>query len=243
MRLLKVSIVIPVRNQKRYLEQCYVSIRKRTLIDYELILVDDASDKETEDYINKLGNIKVVRNDKRMGFPHSCNRGIKESSGEYVCLLNSDTIVSTGWLSKMVNVGDLMKEVGILGPSTNYGRNQKVPEAEHSRPEDVERMAFNITQKYKDQYGHVPLAGFCFLVKRFLFDKVGLFDERFGLGTGEEAEFSWRVDQAGFISNLWVKGAFVFHYGHRSFKGDGIDLHKLWKENDKLYRELTGQKL
>ena len=117
----KVSIIIPVCGALEYLKRCIDSIVKYTL-NYELIIIDNGSDKKTKEYIakqqEKLGFI-LQTNKKNTGFSYACNQGIKLSTCDYLCFLNSDTVVTPNWLSKLMR-GFSMPDAGIVGPSTCF---------------------------------------------------------------------------------------------------------------------------
>jgi SAM-dependent methyltransferase len=94
------SIVILTHNQLSYTRLCVDSIRQCTDEPYELIFVDNASTDGTVEYLQSLGNIKLVLNAENRGFPAAANQGMQLAVGRQILLLNNDTVVPTGWLRR-----------------------------------------------------------------------------------------------------------------------------------------------
>lgn len=232
------SIIIPVRDQLKYFKQCYLFVRKKTYADREIIIVNDGSGPETTDYINGLKHIKLVHNKESQGYPKACNQGIGIAKGDYICLLNSDTVVSARWLERLLDGPKNFPNAGIFGPSCNYGSFQKVPEAIGIKVDEIDKAAGKIYKKYRNIYERSIIIGFCYLVRARLFKELGLLDERFGMGQGEDKEFVWRAFKAGWKS-IWVKQSFVYHYGHKSF-GNVVNLKELGHKNRQLFYQITG---
>ncbi|MFH1452562.1 MAG: glycosyltransferase family 2 protein [Armatimonadota bacterium] len=113
----KVSIIIPVYNGKNYLEVLLPSVMDQDYDDYEVIIVDDTStDKSIIPYIKEnFPGIRVIQNTQNLGFPLSCNVGIRASNSPYICLLNSDTVLDKSYLRKHAEFLDEHPGVGILG--------------------------------------------------------------------------------------------------------------------------------
>jgi|GEM_PF-2696479 len=251
--MIKVSIVIPIRNQAHFLKQVVFSVLANTKVPFELILVDDNSGRQIKSYLrhlpiatieaaqdNLVQKVSVYRQKHRKGFPATCNNGIRHAQGEYICLLNTDTWVAPRWLEKMVNVGDSSPDIGILGPSTNIGK-QVLDYKQISRMQDYNQIGTQLAVKYAGLFSETYLSGFCFLVKQKVFDEVGVFDERFGIGTGEEGEFTTRAIDAGYKS-VWVKDAYVHHFGGKTFRGERINAHRLRAITQQLANAITDER-
>lgn len=177
---MKYSIVIPTYNHcETYLKPCIDSIIKySTMQDVELIVSANGCTDNTFAYLNYLGtaipNVKVVWSDEPLGYPKAVNKGIELASADKIVLLNNDTIlldqpVNT-WLD-MMNAPFLADEsVGIVGPVIQHS-----PEA-----------------------GHDFCVFFCAMIHKKVFEKIGLLNEEYGIGTGEDTEFSIEAVRAGF---------------------------------------------
>jgi len=250
---MRASVILPIRNQDAYVKQAVFAVLSHTVVPFELILVNDASGRSICSYLrhlpkqrliddptNAVQDIKIYQQKIRRGFPVTCNNGIKYAQGEYICLLNTDTWVTPKWLQKMIEVGDALPRAGILGPSTNIGK-QVLSYKVISRMRDLNKIGALIARENAGLLQEMYLSGFCFVVKKEVFDKVGLFDERFGLGTGEEGEFTTRAIDANYQS-LWVKDAYVHHFGGKSFKADKINGHRLRSLTQRLANAITDER-
>ncbi|MBL7085358.1 MAG: glycosyltransferase family 2 protein [Candidatus Omnitrophica bacterium] len=209
------DIVIPVWNQLEYTKECLNSLFKSTSFPFRLIVVDNASDTRTAQYLDSIKEknpeqVSLIRNSENLGFIKAVNQGIKESAAPYVCLLNNDTQVAEGWLTEMVKVADTRDDIGIVNPNSNtLGWKSK---KRHS-PETVAQEL----KPYSGEYSKLPWAsGFCMLIKRKVIQEIGLFDQIYGMGTFEDADFSKRAQRAGFLS-VCAKAAYVYHRERRSF--------------------------
>ena len=224
----KCDIIIPVWNQLQNTKDCIDSIRKNTSYPYNLIIIDNASDKDTALYLDSIKdeNVTILRNKENQGFIKAVNQGIKVSSSEYVCILNNDTIVTSGWLTEMVNILDRNPSVGIVNPSSNtLGQNLKKNETPQMRAEDI--------KKEKDQFVELGNAfGFCMLTRKKIFNEVGLLDEVYGMGYFEDTDFSLRVKQKGYKA-VRAFASYVYHKEKMSFK-----LLRNFDKNFKKNREI-----
>lgn len=116
--MIDVSIIIVNFNTKDLLNQCINSIKKNTKnINYEIIVVDNNSSDDSVGMLKmEHSNVKVIISEKNGGFAYANNLGIKESTGKYVFLLNSDTIFIKDVLQNMVEYMEKNQWIGILGP-------------------------------------------------------------------------------------------------------------------------------
>jgi GT2 family glycosyltransferase/glycosyltransferase involved in cell wall biosynthesis len=197
-----------------------------------LILVDDGSDQETriflESFSSDHANVTLIRNDQACGYTAAANKGLRRSQGRYVILLNSDTVVTSRWVHKMVEAVEVSPDVGLAGPMSNAASWQSVPDIIDSRggfavnelprgitPEDVNRIC---EQSSTYIFPRVPiLNGFCLIVKRRVLDEVGYFDENaFPQGYGEENDYCFRARDAGFECVV-ATHTYVFHAKSKSY--------------------------
>jgi GT2 family glycosyltransferase len=126
----RVSIVIPVFNKVAYTYNCLLTVVKiDPEISKEVIILNNASSDETKTFLNQLqgGGFKVINNKNNKGFVGACQQGAAMATGEFILLLNNDTQVRTGYLSKMLAIFDNDAEVGLVGSKLIYpdGRLQE----------------------------------------------------------------------------------------------------------------------
>ena len=115
---MRCDIIIPVWNQLERTRECIDSVRENTRASYRLVIIDNASDKPTKEYLESLRGalpgIVLKRNKDNLGFIKVVNQGMKESNSEYVCVLNNDTVVTAGWLSEMIGVAGSEGGIGVV---------------------------------------------------------------------------------------------------------------------------------
>jgi len=221
----KISIVIIAFNQSEYTQKCIESIRQYTQESYEIILIDNASSDNIENILTEKNNsINYYRNDANLGFPIAVNQGIKYSKGDYIVILNNDTIVSSNWLKRLLEVVETNTEIGMVGPVSNEVSGlQKDNDAKYNSIKEMQKYASKIKEKNKGEVLYFPRVAFlCTLIKKEVIDKIGGLDERFSPGNYEDDDYCLRAQLAGFKTVI-VKDVFIHHYGSKSFKADGGD--------------------
>jgi len=210
------DIVIPVWNQKEATEKCILSIVENTRYPYRIVIVDNGSDQDTALVLEAFTRkddlpVRFIRNKENEGFIKAVNKGVSQSTSEYICILNNDTVVLPGWLSEMMDILNSDPGIGIVNPSSNtFG--QKIPAG----------MALSAhAESLKPQKGQsVELGdafGFCMLTRKSLFDELGLFDEVFGMGYFEDTDFSYRVKRSGYKC-VRALASYVIHEEKMSFQ-------------------------
>ncbi|MBI3467730.1 MAG: glycosyltransferase, partial [Planctomycetes bacterium] len=219
---------------------CLESIRFLTDEPYELIVVDNGSTDGTVEYLRSCSDVRLIENAENRGFPAAVNQGIEVSRGEQILLLNNDVVVTTGWLRHQLAALRSDQQVGLVGPCSNCVAGfQQVP----VRYEDLACLDGFAWEWGKEHRGNIievdRLMGFCLLIRREVIERIGLFDERFGIGNFEDDDFCRRARQDGFRAGI-AQAAFIHHFGHASFRGSGADLGAILKRNEQLYREKWG---
>ena len=102
-----ISVVIPNWNGKEHLSVCLESLRRQTCQDFEVILVDNGSEDRSVEFVEEnYPEVGIIRLKKNHGFSVAVNKGIENSKGEYVALLNNDTETDSRWLEEMTKVLD-----------------------------------------------------------------------------------------------------------------------------------------
>ena len=223
------DITICVHNCLHHLVGCVESVRANTLYtDYRLIVVNDGSDRVTTEYISSLKGVTVLNNKKSIGYLKSANRGLSFSRSRYKVLLNSDTIVTPGWLTKLARAAGSGPNVGLVSPLSNSAQTLTIrmpPGLDFTRVNElIEKLSL------KNYPPAVTVVGFCLLVTQELIDAIGLFDEAFGMGYVEECDYQYRAADAGF-SAVIADDTYIYHVEGASRRGYDWPL----KENLKLF--------
>jgi len=227
-----VDIIIPIYNALEDVKNCINSLYKYKSYDFNLIVIDDCSDKKTENYLKeeaKKKNFKLLRNKENLRFTKTVNRGFKESKGDFVVLLNSDTIVTPKWIEKILACFESDDKIGIVGPLSNAASWQTVPVRDDKefggwlvneipKGYSVEEMGMLVETISKKLYPKVPsVNGFCYVIKREVLETNGALDEEyFPTGYGEEDDFSIRAIDAGFKIAV-ADDTYIFHAKSKSY--------------------------
>lgn len=227
-----ISLVICIHNALSDVMECLNSVWEKRTFPYEIILVDDGSDIETRQYVEKYAELtgcKLHRNDESLGYTKSANIGLRMSNSDYVILLNSDTIVTDSWVEKMLTCFEQHKNTGIVSPLSNAASYQSVPDDKDSETGDwkinvlrndmtVDMMALIVEKISKLRYPSVPsLNGFCFMISREVINSIGYLDEvNFPKGYGEEVDYCIRASKEGFELRV-VDNTYIFHEKSKSF--------------------------
>lgn len=190
---------------------------------YELILVDNHSTDDTADYLKEVAetyeNVKIVLNETNRGFAGGNNDGIAVADGEYLVLLNNDTMVTRGWLTGLLKHFRSDVPVGLVGPVTNSIGNEARINVSYT---DIAQMpafaeAYTFRHMGEEYPHHGILAMFCLMISRELYDKVGPLDEKYGIGMFEDDDYSIASEKQGY-RNILAEDVFIHHFGSVSFK-------------------------
>ncbi|MFH1968470.1 MAG: glycosyltransferase [bacterium] len=210
-----VSIVIPVCNKFHFTINCLASIFINTDVSYEVIIVDNGSKDKTKLLGKKLKNIKVIKNEKNMGFGKACNQGVKASKGKYVLFLNNDTIVTKGWLSSLVKSIENNSKYGAVGSKLIKpdGRLQEAGSIIYSngftkgygRGENPEKPEFCFLREVD------YCSAACLLVRRDLFNQIGGFDDIYSPARFEDVDICMEIRKRGY-KVVYQPNSIVYHY-------------------------------
>lgn len=226
-----VDVVVPVFDAREHVEPCVESVLRHARGDWRLVIVDDASrDADLVRWLDRVAardpRVSVLRNQENRGFVVSANRGMRQAGGRDVVLLNSDTVVTRGFLEKLAAAAYADDATGIVSPLTNNGTICSVPrflEAnEIPASLTIDQFAVLVERASRRRRPDLVTAvGFCMYVRAAVIEAIGVFDEEsFPRGYGEENDFSERALAAGFRVRL-CDDLFVAHAGRASFGTEG----------------------
>ena len=241
----KASVVIITYNNLRLNQECLNSIFSKTRYNnYEVVVVDNASSDGTPAYLKEISklhpNMKVVLNQENRGFAGGNNDGIRISEGEYIVLLNNDTVVTPYWLDDLISH---LKDdrIGMVGPVTNCIANEAQICTTYTDYSGLDEFAARYTNVHKGEIFDISvLAMFCVAMTRTTYQKVGEIDEAFGMGMFEDDDYAQRIREQG-LRVVCAEDAFVHHVGKQSFsKIDDETYNTLFEKNKAIYESKHG---
>lgn len=222
-------VIVPVYNALGPLGRCLESLSCNLPDNTSVLLIDDASpDADIAPLLQRYADKnswELQSNPANLGFVKTANIGLKQAPSHAV-LLNSDTVVTPGWLERMTAAVENDATIATVTPWTNNGEIVSLPKfCESSNiPADPNAVAAVIATAGPADYPELPTAvGFCMLISGNSTQTLGYFDEQtFGLGYGEENDYSRRAIAAG-MKNILCDDAFVCHQGNQSFGPRGLE--------------------
>ncbi len=230
------SVIIVSYNVSSFLIQCLNSLFAGTdQNQFEVIVVDNHSFDQTPVRIKKLfPQIKLLQNDRNLGFAGAVNKGLKQAAGDFVCLLNPDTLVKTDTMAILRQYLEDHPECGVVGCKVldADGTMQLASRRSFPRPKvavpkllGLTRLfpkhpwfgQYNMTHQDPDIIQEVDaVSGSCMMIPRRIFDEIGAFDERFFMYF-EDTDFCFRVQKAGYRV-VYNPNTQIIHYKGESLK-------------------------
>ncbi len=245
-----ISVIVLTYNNLYFNKQCIDSILNKTAYaNYELIIVDNQSTDGTVEFLKQLEwrnlpNVKVILNDENHGFAGGNNIGINASKGEYVLLLNNDTVVTRGWLTAMAKHLENNPKYGMCNPVTNSIGNESKICARYYNIQEMHEFAYastaaNMQKEYTDA-DRMPL--FSTLIRKAVIDKVGMLDDSYKIGMFEDDDYTESVKAANYDIVI-ADDAFVHHINNGSFKKlDDEEYKKIFNANKAIFEKKWNQK-
>lgn len=236
------SIIIVNWNGGKFLEDCFNSLRSQTCKDFEIVFVDNASTDNSLDIAKRLSptynlTLKFIELDRNTGFAKGNNEGLKYSSGQYVALLNTDTIADKDWLKNLVETMDANSGAGIcasklivLGENVIDSAGDGYSTFGHA----FKRGEGSLPQNFSEQeYVFGACAGAA-IYRRKMIDEIGLFDEDFFL-IFEDTDLNFRAQLNGWKC-LYMPDAVVYHKVGGSMRNLSSMIAYYSVRNDKLVK-------
>lgn len=245
---LKLSVIIVNYNVQHFLEQCLHSVRKALVgIEAEVFVVDNNSVdgsvqmvKEKFLHANPQGSqVHLIANKDNVGFSRANNQAMRIAKGEYVLLLNPDTVVEESTFSKVIAFMDAHPQAGGLGVQMIDGKGNFLPESKRGLPTPAVAFykIFGLSKLFpkskrfgryhlgfldRNQTHEVEvLSGAFMLMRKTALDKVGLLDEDYFM-YGEDIDLSYRLILGGY-KNYYFHDTRIIHYKGESTKKSSVN--------------------
>ncbi|QRX81009.1 glycosyltransferase [Glaciimonas sp. PAMC28666] len=242
----KISVVVLTYNNLDLTIACLVSlVEKSDYPNLEIIVVDNASIDETRAYLatflKNYPSTKVILNDDNLGFAAGNNVGLAAATGDYLVMLNNDTVVTQGWAMTLMRHLQADKSIGLIGPVTNNIGNEARIETSYKQISDMPVEAFNYTlSKMGDTFAIKNAAFFCVMMQRLTYEACGPLSEEYGLGFFEDDDYCRRVEASG-LKILCARDVFIHHQLSASFnKLPSKDKEALIERNKAIYERKWG---
>lgn len=238
-------IIVTYNNLQTATISCLESLFLETdCMDFEVIVVDNNSTDGTQRFLKELESreprLKVVLNSENRGFAGGNNDALRIAHGDILVLLNNDTRVTRGWLTRIVEALEEEPSIGMVGPATNAAGNEQNIFISGTLPEEIIFEGALWKQKSNgDSFTTNKLCFFCVAFRRDLLGKIGMLDESFGLGFYEDDDYCLRVKKAGY-SLKCLEDVFVYHQGSVSFSAFPRRTKELLKRNKRLLESKHG---
>ncbi len=221
----RISIVILNKDHVMDLKRCISSIEEKSTYDnYEIVVVENNSEtKEIKDYYELLKDdprVKVVTYTGSFNYSAINNFGVKETTGEYILLLNNDTqVITVNWMEEMLMYAQ-REDVGAVGAKLYYG-DKTIQHAGVVIGLGAHRTAGHTHYKqHRENLGYMgrlcyaqdvtAVTGACLLVKKSLFEKVGGLDESFSISLND-VDFCLKLRKLGLL-NVFTPFAELYHF-------------------------------
>lgn len=219
-----ISIIILNWNGREYLQDCLASVFNQGYDNFKVIFVDNHSTDDSVDFVRQnFPNAEIITLDENYGFAKGNNIGIKHTiekhNPDYIFLLNNDTIiVKKDVLKQLIDIAESDKKIGILGCRLIFcnGRIQYVG----TQVKLLSPLGIKWIEPFKkiphEAYEVYSASGAAFLIKRFVINRIGLFDEGFSPLYYEEIDYCARARKAKFLVKMAYSLEIMHHHGGSS---------------------------
>ncbi|WP_430466536.1 glycosyltransferase family 2 protein [Winogradskyella ouciana] len=225
---MKLSVIILNYNVCYFLELCLKSVEAAIKdLEAEVIVVDNNSPDDSCEMVKRLfPSVKLIENKENFGFSKGNNIGVAEAEGEYVCILNPDTVVAEDTFVNILEFADSKPQLGIIGCQLIDGRGEFLPESKRHipTPKVAFQKLFGNTKNYytnalePNEIGKANiLVGAFMVLKRAVYDEVNGFDEDYFM-YGEDIDLSYKIFKAGYKNYYFGKIAIIHFKGESTLK-------------------------
>jgi GT2 family glycosyltransferase len=233
-----ISVIVVNYNGLHHLQECLDSLRAQTFRDFEVIFVDNgSSDGSVEFVTNNFEEVKVIRNEKNLGYGGGNNIGIRSAEGKYIAILNNDTKVDPGWLGMLFRAAEKDEGIGMCACKIlNYYRpgiidNTGLLLYRDGVARGRGRLESDTGQYDSEEEVFFP-SGCAGLYRKEMLNEIGPLDEDFFLYV-EDVDIGLRARLAGWRC-VYVPGAVVYHKysatteAYSPLKGFLVERNRIW---------------
>jgi len=235
---IKITVIIPHYNGLDILKDCLQSLYKCTFRDFHTILIDNGSTDGSQDFVkSEFPQIKLLQNEKNLGYAGACNQGIDMAQSPYILLLNNDTVMPENFLLEMHNTIESDSKIAMVQPKILSIQNKDHFDYSGAAGGELDIFGypfargriFDDVEKDIGQYDHTEenvfwTSGCALLIRKSVIENIGSLDEDF-FAHQEEIDLNWRAQLAGY-RNLVTMNTFIYHYSGYTLRSDNE--HKMF---------------
>lgn len=239
----KCDVIIPVYKSPEWVKLCIYALFKNTneKVLGTVYLVNDCDDELTNNCLNNLADkyskIKILKNEKNLGFIKTANKGLKESKADYALLLNTDCIIAENTISKLIKHIEKNEKIGLICPISSNAANLTFEMFEGFSYMQMDKL---LERKFSGMcFDACTVVGNCLLITKECLDKTGYLDEAYGTGYGEETDYQFKAMKNGFEAKVAID-TYVFHKSEVSF-GTSKEKQEKLNKNRQLFFSRWGE--
>lgn len=234
---MQLSVVILNYNVKHWLQLCLQSVKRAVKdIEAEIIVVDNASSDDSLAMVAaNFPEVKVVANSENLGFAKANNLGVSQAVGEYVCILNPDTVVPENIFQDFLAFAKSTPQLGALGPQFIDGQGEFLPESKRNLPTPKVALkkllnigdAYYATHVKDNEIGAVEiLVGALLFISRKRYNAINGFDEAYYM-YGEDIDFTYSLLRED-LKNYYKGDLKVLHFKGESTTRDKVQAERFY---------------
>jgi GT2 family glycosyltransferase/glycosyltransferase involved in cell wall biosynthesis/SAM-dependent methyltransferase len=217
-----VSVLMVTYNSGEFVSYCLDSVREYTTWpNFEVVVVDNASTDNTRRAVERFASLdpRVVlhASDQNLGFAAANNVAAQKARGDHLILLNADTIVTRGWIERLIRPVKRDEKTGLVCAVTNFAGNEAKIAVDYGDFPEMQAFAARLARERAGEQLDIEVAPlFCGLIPRSVWEEVGGLDVSYEIGMFEDDDFSLRVRRAGYRV-VTAEDCFIHHFGQGSF--------------------------
>jgi len=247
----RLSVVLPIYGQEAVTLRCLASLLQEQLrppapsAELEILCVDDASPAGSLDQLAALiaecndNRLQLVRQPDNLGYLRTCNHGASLATGELLCFLNNDTVVTPGWLSELIKTLEGFPDAGLVGPMLIYpdGRLQEAGGIvwrdgsawNYGRDGDADDPAYGFCRDVD------YISGACLVMRTELFRRIGGFDNRYAPAYYEDTDLAMAVQDLGYRVLMQPLAKVIHYEGISSGRDNDTGPKRFQERNARLF--------
>ncbi|MHB1629585.1 MAG: glycosyltransferase family 2 protein [Bacilli bacterium] len=233
-----IDIVVVSYNTRDILLACLNSLREHTPEDHRLVVVDNGSRDDSVEAVRALDweHLRIIANSENRGYAKACNQGILAGSSPFVILLNSDIVVTQGWLSPLLQCMQGDPRIAVVGPKL-VDRRGRITGAgivgTNGNHWPRGYMEQDQPGKFDQQEDCISVCGAAYLIRRDLVPELGLFDENYAFYF-EETDYSFQARSKGYRV-VYCPQSTICHLSGQSNRNHQ-QLRALFEESERYFR-------